>query len=84
VPFFVEGFTTGLVGGVLALVVTWFGYRSLISAISMDMSLWNVIGVGGFIDLKDILWKLVVFYLLVGGFIGAIGSVLSTKKHIQV
>jgi cell division transport system permease protein len=84
VPFFVEGFTTGVVGGVLALVITWFGYKSLIGTISMDMSLWNVVGVGGFIDLKDILWKLVAFYLLVGGFIGAIGSVVSTRKHIQV
>lgn len=84
VPFFIEGFTTGLVGGILALVVTWFGYNSLLEVITMDMSLWNVIGIGGFVNLSDIVWKVVAFYLLAGGTIGAFGSVLSTRKHIQV
>lgn len=84
VPFFIEGFTTGLVGGILALVVTWFGYNSLLEVITMDMSLWNIIGIGGFVNLSDIVWKVVAFYLLAGGTIGAFGSVLSTRKHIQV
>jgi hypothetical protein len=48
------------------------------------MSLWNIIGIGGFINLSDILVRLVEFYLIVGGFIGAMGSVVSTRKHIKV
>lgn len=84
VPFFIEGFTTGLIGGMLALVITWFGYNSLLEAITMDMSLWNIIGVGGFINLSDILLKVIVFYLAIGCIIGAFGSVLSTRKHIKV
>jgi cell division transport system permease protein len=84
IPFFVEGLTTGLVGGGLALLVTWFGYNSLIDTITIDMSLWNIIGIGGFINLSDILVRLVEFYLIVGGFIGAMGSVVSTRKHIKV
>lgn len=84
VPFFVEGFTTGLIGGGLALVITWFGYNSLLKVITMDMSLWNVIGIGGFINLHDVFWNVIIFYIAVGCTIGALGSVLSTKKYIKV
>jgi cell division transport system permease protein len=84
IPFFIEGFTTGIVGGVLAFVVTWFGYNALMDTITTDMSLWNVIGMGGFVDLSEIVWRVVGLYLLAGGVIGAIGSVVSTKKHIKV
>jgi cell division transport system permease protein len=84
VPFFIEGLTTGLCGGVIAIVVTWFGYQSLLNVLTMDMSLWNVIGVGGFVELKDIIFKLVAFYLVSGAFIGSLGSVVSTRRHIKV
>lgn len=84
IPFFIEGLTTGLIGGILALVVTWYGYNALIRTITLDMSLWNIIGVGGFVDLSNMFLKLVMFYLISGGVIGSIGSVVSTKKHIKV
>ena len=84
IPFFVEGFTTGLFGGILSLLITYWGYNSLISVITVDMSLWNIIGIGGFLELSSIKWTLILFYLGLGALIGSIGSVLSTKKHIKV
>ncbi|MGN1411419.1 MAG: permease-like cell division protein FtsX [Oscillospiraceae bacterium] len=84
IPFFIEGFATGLLGGLISLIVTWIGYKSLMDIVTMDMSLWNVIGVGGFVQLRDIAFQLTMFYLLSGAFIGSIGSVFSTSKHIKV
>lgn len=84
IPFFIEGFATGLFGGIIAFIITWVGYNSLMDIITMDMSLWNVIGIGGFVELKDIAVKLVLFYLICGSCIGSIGSAFSTGKHIKV
>lgn len=84
IPFFIEGFATGLCGGIISLIITWIGYKSLMDIITMDMSLWNVIGVGGFVELRNIVFPLTSFYLICGAFIGSLGSVFSTRKHIKV
>lgn len=84
VPFFVEGMVTGVIAGAVASVLTWFVYDSLIGVLSKEMTLWNALGIKEFIQFNTIAVKLVACYILSGAFLGAIGSVLSTRKHLQV
>lgn len=83
VPFFFEGLFTGLVSGVGASVATYFGYTALEDAIK-DISFWELIGISEPLPFDSV--KVVVFavYLCIGAMIGAIGSVISTNKHLKV
>lgn len=83
-PFFVEGMVTGLFAGIGAFLITWLGYRSLFNILTQQSGLMNVIGVGSIIPFASIRIYVLIAYLLAGAFVGAIGSVVSTRKHINV
>ncbi len=84
IPFFVEGMVTGLVAGAVALVVTWFGYDSLVSLLTGQTDILSVIGMGSIIPFQDLAWKVTLAYLLSGTLFGACGSMLSMRKHLNV
>lgn len=84
IPFFIEGFFTGILAGITATFITWFGYKSMIEALTAEVSMWNIIGVGGLLAYQDIDIIVVTSYILTGAFLGAIGSVISTTKHLKV
>ncbi len=83
-PFFVEGMITGLFAGIGAFLITWFGYRSVSSILLQQVSLMNVIGMGSIIPFGKIRFFVLIAYLAAGALIGAVGSVISTRKHINV
>ncbi|MCC8135455.1 MAG: permease-like cell division protein FtsX [Ruminococcus sp.] len=83
-PFFVEGMVTGLFAGLGAFLVTWLGYRAVFQAIVSQQGVMNVIGAGSIIPFGDIRIYVFICYVLAGSFIGALGSVISTRKHINV
>lgn len=83
-PFFVEGMVTGLFAGIGAFLITWFGYHSVSSILLQQVSVMNVIGMGSIIPFGKIRFFVLIAYLAAGAFIGAIGSVISTRKHINV
>lgn len=84
VPFFVEGMVTGFVAGLVATIITWFGYDALVDLLTTEVNLLNVIGMGTIISFGDIALTVAVAYILAGGIIGALGSVISTRKHLNV
>ncbi|NLT08678.1 MAG: ABC transporter permease [Ruminococcus sp.] len=83
-PFFVEGMVTGLFAGIGAFFITWIVYRSTYSVMTDQITLMNAFGLQSLIPFKDIRLFVLVAYLIVGAFIGALGSVISTKRHIDV
>jgi len=83
-PFFVEGMVTGLFAGAGAFLITWLGYRSVFRIITSQSGLMNVIGMGSIIPFGNIKFYVLAAYILAGSFIGALGSVISTRKHINV
>ncbi len=83
-PFFVEGMATGLFAGLGAFLVTWLGYRAVFQATASQQGVMNVIGAGSIIPFGDIRIYVFICYVLAGSFIGALGSVISTRKHINV
>lgn len=83
-PFFVEGMVTGFFAGGGAYFITWAIYRSAYDMIKEQGMLMNTFGVSSLIPFSDIRLYVVICYLVIGAFIGALGSVVSTRKHIDV
>lgn len=83
VPFFFEGLFTGFVSGVGASVATYFGYTALEDVIK-DISFWDLIGIAEPLPFDNVKIAAFAVYLCIGAVIGAIGSVISTNKHLQV
>lgn len=84
IPFFVEGMFTGLLAGGVAAFITWFAYDALVNALSKEMTLWQVLGIKEFIPFASIIGSVFLYYMLAGALLGAIGSVVSTRKHLKV
>ncbi|MGN1403166.1 MAG: permease-like cell division protein FtsX [Ruminococcus sp.] len=84
IPFFVEGMITGFLAGCVALVITWFGYDSLVSLLTGQADILSVIGMGSIIPFRELAWKVAAAYLLSGTLFGAFGSMISMRKHLNV
>lgn len=83
-PFFVEGMVTGLFAGIGAFFITWEVYRSIFNVMAGETYLMNAFGLSSLIPFSDIRLIVLFAYLLAGSFIGAVGSVISTRRHIDV
>lgn len=83
-PFFVEGMVTGLFAGVGGFFITWAAYRAIYNVMTTKEYFMNAIGMSNLIPFNNIrLWVLIA-YIVAGSFIGALGSVISTRRHIDV
>lgn len=83
-PFFVEGMITGFLAGCSALVITWLVYDSIVGILQNQVALLSIIGMGSIIQFGDIYLEVTLAYVIGGAVIGAIGSVISTRRHINV
>ncbi|MBQ6034095.1 MAG: permease-like cell division protein FtsX [Ruminococcus sp.] len=83
-PFFVEGMVTGFFAGAGAYFITWAIYSSAYNMINEQGILMNTFGVSSLIPFDKIQLIVILAYLVAGALIGALGSVISTRKHIDV
>lgn len=83
-PFFVEGMVTGFFAGAGAFFITWAVYRSVFRILMEQGTLMRAFGVGSIIPFSDIRLYVAAAYLAAGAFIGALGSVISTRRHLDV
>ena len=83
-PFFVEGMVTGFFAGAGAYFITWAVYRSVYNMLMEQGMLMKTFGIGSLIPFDKIRLYVVLGYLVSGALIGALGSVVSTRKHIDV
>lgn len=83
-PFFVEGMVTGFFAGAGAYFITWAIYRSAYNMLTEQGMLMKTFGIGSLIPFEKIRLYIVLGYLVAGSLIGALGSVISTRKHIDV
>ena len=83
-PFFVEGMVTGFFAGGGAFLITWGVYNSVFSVITEKRQLVQAFGSNNIIPFADIRLWVVLAYLVAGSLIGALGSVISTRRHIDV
>jgi len=83
-PFFVEGMVTGFFSGIGAFIITWAAYNSFFELLTKQVNVMNVIGLGNIIQFSSIRVYVLLSYIIAGSFIGALGSVIFTRKHINV
>ncbi|MBT8202736.1 MAG: ABC transporter permease [Acidimicrobiia bacterium] len=74
-PFLVEGLIEGLVGGALAVLAGWFGYRWFIS--NLDLGIIDTEVPEAFLLSRGLL------VLLFGALAGAIGSLVGLRRYLQ-
>ncbi|MBR2283693.1 MAG: permease-like cell division protein FtsX [Ruminococcus sp.] len=83
-PFFVEGLVTGFFAGAGAFFITWAVYKAVYRIMHEQGALMNAFGIGSLIPFENIRVTVAVSYLAVGALVGAIGSVVSTRRHLDV
>lgn len=83
-PFFVEGMVTGFFSGTGAFFITWIIYRSVYRVLNSLPALMRAFNAGNIIPFSQVRIYVLLGYLLIGSFVGAIGSVISTRRHINV
>jgi len=67
-PFLIDGFVKGILGGLLALLLTWVAYRTV------DLKFFKLV----FFDPR-----FVVIGILCGALIGVLGSATSVWSHLR-
>lgn len=78
-PFIFEGIIIGIIGALVAFGLISWGYAGAlawIGTIQMDMFSLKAYG--------DIWWVLLIAFIAIGTFIGAVGSGFSLRKHLDV
>jgi len=82
-PFIVEGVIIGIIGAVVALILSSYAYRAVEVKLGNDIVSVSM-GFFEMLKFKDVVLVLVLFYSFLGGVVGAIGSVVSLRKHLRV
>lgn len=83
-PFFVEGMVTGLFSGTGAFFITWAIYRSVYRILTSQPALMSAFNIGSIIPFAQIRIYVLISYIIAGSLVGAAGSVISTRRHINV
>jgi cell division transport system permease protein len=81
-PFIIEGVLIGVVGTVIAITICWFGYNSIVYPDSEHVAF-----IAEFVELQSGVYVFAVLFpltLILGAGIGAIGSIASLRKYLQV
>ena len=83
-PFVIEGLTIGLISGLLTSAVSISGYQYLLQASSTLGGLWQMLMGTALVPVANV-WPTILVYSLVGGAVaGAVGSMFSIRKHLNV
>ena len=84
IPFFVEGMIVGLIAALGALLMTKFAYEGVYNIFSDDSVIWVIMGMKKLYSFNELLFPVSVSYLAAGAIIGAVGTSISTGKHLRV
>lgn len=81
-PFIIEGVIIGIVGALIPVFIACFSYSGIIAAIESNIN--KISKLFDFRQSFDIFPTLIPAMLILGIFIGAIGSTLSMRKYLDV
>lgn len=84
IPFFVEGMIVGLVAAGGALLLTKFAYEGVYNIFNDNFSIWSILGMQNLYSFNELAMYICGAYLIAGALIGAVGTSISTGKHLKV
>ena len=83
-PFFMEGLTMGLISGAITSAAGIGGYYYIVEASSAFGGLWQMLMGAALVPVENV-WLTILTYSLAGGaLVGALGSMFSIRKHLNV
>ena len=74
----------GVLAALGALLLTKFAYEGVYNIFNDNFSIWSILGMQNLYSFDDLLLPVSVSYLVAGAFIGAVGTSISTGKHLKV
>lgn len=77
-PFILEGMLLGLLGAIIASGITFSSYGAIAEVLATSLSFMDVV------ELNLILVPGIIAMLFIGLFLGAVGSAVAVRKHINV
>lgn len=77
-PFFLEGMMIGLIGGLISVVILYFGYGTVVNYAI------NSIPFMPLVTDKALLYQIFGYLLLGGTVLGAMGSMIAVRKYLNV
>jgi len=82
-PFIVEGVIIGILGAMLAFLISGYGYNALEVRFTRELAMTGT-SIITLMELRSIGTRIISFYLALGCVVGAVGSVTSIRKYLKV
>ena len=79
-PFFIEGFILGVIGAIVPILLTIYGYTFLYDFIGGKLFTELVV----LVKPSEIIYSTSLALLVVGGIIGMAGSVRAVKRYLKI
>ena len=79
-PFVFEGMLIGIIGAIVPIILVIYGYYSLYNILGGKL----ITEIIMLVPPKDIVFKIGLYILLIGGVVGMIGSSSAVKKYLKV
>lgn len=80
-PFFIEGMLLGLIGAVIASGFVYYGYHYAFNLIVTRFSVMLSVYV---VSVDEMMRKMIPIFVVLGAGVGALGSIVSLRKHLRV
>lgn len=84
IPFFVEGMVIGFISAGIAFGLTWAAYVEVYKIFSTDVNMLSIFGLSALIPFDTIAVRVGIAYAICGILLSAVGTVISTRKHLNV
>jgi cell division transport system permease protein len=81
-PFIIEGMVIGVIGAAFAFLAVWYGYGYVAAGIGAVFTNFNVFA--ALVSAEAIMPILISSFLGFGILIGAVGSIISVRRHLHV
>ena len=83
-PFFIEGLVMGLISGGITAAAGIGGYSYIVEASSTLGGLWQMLMGTALVPVANVWPTILTYSLLAGALAGALGSMFSIRKHLNV
>lgn len=83
-PFIIEGMIIGLVGAIASFIITSYLYNAVEAYVNTESVTYGISNVINMVSLGTIRGQIFFVYVVIGMVMGAAGSIISVRKHLNV